>query len=189
MSNLSHIKVGDLTALIVFITAVYLVEHASCLVTPEQCKADPNLLYIFCCAIPPFFTRGVSKECGGGSERFYQGHNVTGLYRRSFDCSYWFCVLDAYRLIRPDGFLDHDKYFKHLDLWVILNPAFTDVMLDAKINCKQYLRLLFPLKPCEFPRLNKCIRQYIKIECPVGIPTKDCERQKKFYKACGKYFY
>ncbi|CAB3254529.1 unnamed protein product [Arctia plantaginis] len=154
----------------------------------ERCVGSPELLYRFCCAIPPFFTQAVAKACGSMSKPFLMRKNVTGILRHMFDCSYWYCTLNKYDLLTSKGFVDLDKYFIHLDLWTHLNTAFSDHIIDAKVNCKESHRFHLPLNPCEFFRMNECVRNYLKVKCSHPFPTKGCLEQKNFFDACGDYF-
>ncbi|XP_075974990.1 uncharacterized protein LOC142975802 [Anticarsia gemmatalis] len=158
---------------------------------PERCAAKADILYRFCCIIPPFFTRDVSKECGGGFEMLVadEKNGFTGLKRLIFSCGHWYCILNKYALITPEDYLDHEQYYVHLDTWASLNPAFADVIADAKVHCKQMYRYYMPLRVCEFFKLHMCIRNYLNVECTVTIPTKECEEQREFYKVCGTYFH
>ncbi|CAB3227087.1 unnamed protein product [Arctia plantaginis] len=158
---------------------------------PEKCIAKADLMYRVCCVQPPYFTREVAKECGAGFELLYgdRENNVTGYRRLSYtSCGHWYCVLDKYALITNEGFLDHEKFFAHLDVWVSLNPVFSKTMISAKRLCAQSHRIYFPLKPCEFFNLLMCIRNYVNVECPIIIPTKECREQKAFFRECGQYY-
>ncbi|XP_026743725.1 uncharacterized protein LOC113505300 [Trichoplusia ni] len=160
-------------------------------VIPEKCKANANVMYRSCCVFPPFFTREVAKECGAGLELMFvdEKHNVTGFRRKALnDCDHWWCVLDKYSLLTRDGYLDDDKYYAHLDLWVGLNPMFADAMMEAKVHCRQNVRLYLPLMPCEFFHLHGCIRNFLNIDCPVTVPTQECEQVKEYYKECKEYY-
>lgn len=69
--------------------------------------------------------------------------------------------MKKYDLINLDDKLDDEKYFAHLNRWVDLNPAFANVMSNAKMHCKLGHRHLMPLDPCEFYNLQACIRNFI----------------------------
>ncbi|XP_035450143.2 uncharacterized protein LOC118276087 [Spodoptera frugiperda] len=158
---------------------------------PEKCIGTTELHYRNCCVFPPFFTREVAKECGGVMEVLFvdQKNNVTGYRRRAFDCNYWKCVLDKYGLLAQYGDLDEQKFYAHLDLWVSLNPMFTDAMTEAKSYCKETIRIYLPLDPCEFYQLQSCFRNYLNVDCPVVIPTKECIEKKEFYRECREFYH
>ncbi|PZC86797.1 uncharacterized protein LOC110373114 [Helicoverpa armigera] len=158
---------------------------------PDKCLGTTEMLYKNCCVFPPFFTREVAKDCGGVMEVLFMDtkHNVTGYRRRAYDCDYWRCVLDRYSLLDSYGAVDDAKFYEHLDLWVSLNPVFSDAMADAKAFCKETVRAYLPLDPCEFFHLQGCVRNYLNVECPVVIPTKDCNEKKEFYRECREYYH
>ncbi|CAH0683236.1 unnamed protein product [Spodoptera exigua] len=132
---------------------------------PEKCFGTTEMHYRNCCVFPPFFTREVAKECGGQMEVLFvdQKNNVTGYRRKAFDCEYWKCVLDKYGLLTQYGDLDEQKFYSHLDLWVSLNPMFTDAMTEAKAFCKETIRPYLPLNACEFFHHQGCFRNYLNV--------------------------
>ncbi|XP_059049976.1 uncharacterized protein LOC131844986 [Achroia grisella] len=158
---------------------------------PDSCHAAPELLTRQCCIFPPFFARDVAKTCGAiFALTFRDGqNNVTGLRRHAITgCEHWRCILSKYGIVTDEDFLDDEKYYNHLDKWVDLNPAFTTVLLNAKVHCKQTYKFFMPLKICEFYNFHFCIRDSINMDCPVPINSKECSEQKQFYDECRTYF-
>ncbi|XP_063534737.1 uncharacterized protein LOC134744752 [Cydia strobilella] len=157
----------------------------------EHCNIRPYM-YRQCCILPPFFNRDVAKTCGAMFQvNFENRGNITGLQRLSATgCRYWDCMLTKYDLKADDDnkVLDIAKYYEHLNSWVELNPDFTDVMLKAKIECKQNFRMSLPIPVCEFKDFNACLRNYINVNCPNIIPTPDCMEVKKFYELCHEFY-
>lgn len=78
---------------------------------------------------------------------------------------YWRCMLKKYdlNLAKDEKKLDDVKFYDHLTSWVELNPEFGNVMLKAKMDCKQTFRTSLPLRVCEFFHLHSCIRNYIVV--------------------------
>ncbi|KAJ8716516.1 hypothetical protein PYW07_003143 [Mythimna separata] len=157
----------------------------------HKCAAQPDILNRICCVFPPFFTREIAKQCGGGvlGEFVDEKHNVSAFTRVGFDCTHWYCVLDKYNLLDEQGVFDLEKYYAHLDLWVSLNPMFADPMLEAKVFCKDEFRPEFPIQTCQFFNFQACIRNYINVECPIYIPSSECDEKKEFLKDCKQFFH
>ncbi|XP_063826686.1 uncharacterized protein LOC135076146 [Ostrinia nubilalis] len=158
---------------------------------PDRCHPIPNIMYRQCCVFPPFFKREIAKECGAIFKVNFINRNakVAGLLRRSITgCKHWTCMLNKYMLLSPDGNLDDEKYFMHLDKWVDLNPQFSKVILNAKVECKLRYRMLMPLDTCQFYQFQSCIRNFVTVNCPAVLQTPECKEQKAFYDECKEYF-
>ncbi|RVE42018.1 hypothetical protein evm_013335 [Chilo suppressalis] len=117
------------------------------------------------------------------------GYVEPGHIQLSDECEFWECVLKSYDLITYDELLDDEKYFSHLDRWVDLNSNFAEVITKAKVHCKLFYKTYMPLKKCEFFTFQSCIRNYVNLNCPVIVPTPECEGLKKFYDECKEYYY
>nr|XP_034829130.1 uncharacterized protein LOC117986407 [Maniola hyperantus] len=101
---------------------------------------------------------------------------------------YWRCILTKYKLLNDEDKLVHDKYYSHLDNWASLNPEFTNVITTAKMFCLDIYRYKMPIGIDGFFEFQNCIRNYVNLDCPVIIQSKECFEWKEFYDECREFY-
>ncbi|XP_045499349.1 uncharacterized protein LOC123696988 [Colias croceus] len=158
---------------------------------PDKCLGTDELFNRKCCVFPPFFDREVARSCGGMFSLIYLNKeaNMTIIRRETTEeCHYWQCILDKYKILNSDKTVNEEKFFTYLDKWTTFNPAFSSIILSAKIHCRQVYRRYMPLTTCEFFSLQSCLRNFVNVDCPKVVNSKECFEWKEFFEECKEFF-